>query len=263
MWLIKNRRLRQTLGLLETGNLLLLKLLWKNPAAGRVYPGLVFRDYLSLVKQERWRNCTVFEVCEGLPLARITLEHLPGEGIATSVAELAHLAIISRAVRPKTIFEIGTFRGRTALNFALNSPDDSRVYTMDLPPRDREHVLHDMSAADAGIVAKSQTGADFQGKDVAHKIQQLYANSLGFDFSPYFGQMDIVFVDGGHHYEAAASDTRNALQMVRPGGFVIWHDFANYGDYNDVTRAVLALVPPKQVMQIDNTELAVYRRPVA
>lgn len=58
-----------------------------------------------------------------------------------------------------------------------------------------------------------------------------------------------------------ASDTRNALRMVRPGGFIIWHDFANYGDYNDVTRAALELLPRNQVVQIDNSELAVYRRP--
>ena len=261
MWLTKHRQLRQIGGVLETANLLFLKLLFKNPAGSRVYPGLVFRDYMSLVKNERWPSRTIFEVCEGLTHDRIQLEHLPGSGIGTSIAELAYMAMICRAVRPQQIFEIGTFRGRTALNFALNSPDDCTIFTMDLPPEEKLNKPGDMNAADVQIVSKSQTGIDYQGKDVAHKIRQLFANSMNFDFSPYHGQVDIVFVDGGHHYEASASDTRNALKMVRPGGFILLHDFANYGDYNDVTRAVLDLLPRDSVVQLENSELAVYRAP--
>jgi predicted O-methyltransferase YrrM len=263
MWLTKHRRLRQFNGVLETANWLFLKLLFKNPSGSRTYPGLVFRDYMSLVKNEHWPSRSIFEVCGGLSHERIQIEHLPGDGIATSIAELAYMAMICRALKPKKIFEIGTFRGRTALNFALNSPDDCTIYTMDLPPQERLPGLRDMHAADAQIVTQSITGADYQGKDVAYKIRQIYANSMQFDFSPYLDQMDIVFIDGGHHYEAAASDTRNALRMVRPGGFVLWHDFANYGDYNDVTRAALDLLPRDTVVQIENSELAVYRAPVA
>ena len=40
----------------------------------------------------------------------------------------------TRALEPTCIFEIGTFRGRTAMNFALNSPETCRVFTLDLPP---------------------------------------------------------------------------------------------------------------------------------
>lgn len=261
MWLTKNRRLRVLCGSLETANWLFVKLLLRNPAASRVYPGLVFRDYMSLVKDDKWQSRTIFEVCNGLTLDRIQLEHLPGAGIATSIAELGYMAMICRGLKPRRIFEIGTFRGRTALNFALNSPDDCTIYTMDLPPESRQARDTEMNAADAKIVTESHTGIDYVGKDVAHKIEQIYANSLEFDFSPYEGQIDIVFVDGAHHYHAVASDTRNALRMVRPGGFVLWHDFANYGDYNDVTRAVLDVCPADSVIQLENSELAVYRSP--
>jgi len=70
-----------------------------------------------------------------------------------------------------------------------------------------------------------------------------------------------VFVDGAHHYEAVLSDTRQALKMVRPGGAILWHDFANYGDYNDVTRAVLDEIGGERIMQIANTQLAIYLQP--
>jgi predicted O-methyltransferase YrrM len=261
MLLIKNKTLRQCLGVLETANVLFLKLLFKRPSAARLYPGVVFRDYLSLVRSEKWISRTVVDIVPAAEGQRIVLEHLAGGGIDTSIAELAHLALLTRAIAPKAIFEIGTFRGRTALNFALNSPDDCVVYTMDLGAEERKLATSEMNAADAEIVQHSLTGCDYRGKDVTHKINQLFGNSLEYDFSPYAGKIDLVFVDGAHHYDAVVSDTRNGLAMLRPGGYLVWHDFANYGDYNDVTRGVLDLLPSHEVIQIENTQLAVYRKP--
>jgi hypothetical protein len=50
--------------------------------------------------------------------------------------------------------------------------------------------------------------------------------------------------------------------MARPGSYIVWHDFANYGEYNDVTRAILDTLPCDQVIEIANTQLAIYRKPV-
>lgn len=106
---------------------------------------------------------------------------------------------------------------------------------------------------------KSVTGIDYQTRPERSKIEQLFGNSLTFDFSPYYGRMDLVFVDGAHHYDAVISDTTQALQMLAPGGVVLWHDFANYGDYNDVTRAILKLVPGDRLIQISNSQIALYQ----
>ena len=51
--------------------------------------------------------------------------------------------------------------------------------------------------------------------------------------------------------------------MLADGGAIVWHDFATYGEYNDVTRAVLDLLAPDEVVQIDNSLLAIYRKPPA
>lgn len=259
MLLVKNKFIRQFFGLLETGNLLSLKLLLKNPSALRTFPGFVFRDYMRLVRRDRWVSMSILELFPGLQETRIVLEHMAGRGIYTPMDELAYLALITKAMQPKEIFEIGTFRGRTALNFALNSPDPCRIFTMDLPPEERDKLSSELGAADRGIVQASETGIDYRGKDVSSKIQQIFGDSNKFDFSPYFGRMDIVFVDGAHDYRSVRSDSVNAQRMVRPGGVIVWHDFANYGDYNDVTRAVLELFPPSRVIQIENSQLAVYR----
>ena len=39
---------------------------------------------------------------------------------------------------------------------------------------------------------------------------------------------------------------------------MIWHDFANFGDYHDVTRAILDVLPDNEVYQIEDTQLAVH-----
>jgi len=193
---------------------------------------------------------------------RITLEHLSGHGINVPQDELAYLALITRAINQKQIFEIWTFRGRTALNFALNYPDDCIIWTLDLPLEGRDEFARTTGTADSGIIMESIPGIDYRGKDVESKIWQLYGNSMEFDFTPYHGAMDLVFVDGAHHHDAAKSDTMNALEIVKQHGLIIWHDFCKYyGDYNDVTRAALDVFPGEESIQICNTQLAVFRQP--
>ena len=260
MLLISNKSIRLAAGALETLSFLSLKLLWRTRPGWRAFSGRVFRDYMSLAREGRWRSRSIDELFPGQQSTRLTLEYLKGEGIHTPADELVYLAFVTAALRPRQIFEIGTFRGRTALNFALNSPAECVIHTLDLPSDDRVAAAQATNAADRGIIGQSQTGIDYQGKPEAAKIRQLFGNSLTFDYSPYAGRMDLVFVDGAHHYEAAHSDTRNALRMLAPNGVILWHDFANYGDYNDVTRAVLATLPGRAVVQIGSSQLAFYQQ---
>ena len=142
MLLIKAKRLRQFFGLLETGNFLLLKLALKNPSQLNTFPGKIFRTYVSLAGKDKWQSKSIFELYPNSHGTRIVLEHLSGEGIYTPLDELAYLALITKLKSPQAIFEIGTFRGRTALNFALNSPPDCTVYTLDLPLDTREEAMN-------------------------------------------------------------------------------------------------------------------------
>ena len=119
----------------------------------------------------------------------------------------------------------------------------------------------DLGPADRALTQRRRVGQEYANKDVTHKIEQLYGDSRSFDFAPYAGQADIVFIDGGHTYEIARSDTENAIRLCRPGGAILWHDFGNYGDYADVVRAVLDCLPADEVYQIGSTQLALYRKP--
>jgi predicted O-methyltransferase YrrM len=259
--LLRNKSLRKIAGVLETMNWLSLRLLLKSSARYQLFPGMIFRDYVHLAGGDRWRSASAFDVIRdigGVP-GRITIEHLPGLGIDTPLDELAYLALITKSIAPRLIFEIGTFRGRTALNFALNSDESCQIHTLDLAPEERTDAMGSAGGADAKIINSIELGANFIETEVAGKIKQLCGDSTEFDFKPYFGKVDLVFVDGGHTFEVVLSDTRNAIKMARPGGIILWHDFGNYGDYNDVTRAVLQQLPGQEVTQIENSQLALYQ----
>lgn len=260
MLLSRNKRIRQIAGLLETGNLLFLRLLLRNRAAAAVFPGEIYRAYMAHAREGPWSCRSIFEILPDTRRIRAQIEHIPSDVIATPLEQLACLSLLTKATQPRAIFEIGTFRGRTALNFALNAPDDAQIYTLDLPPDDRESAQARTNTSDATIITESQTGIEYRGSDVEHKITQLYGNSSSFDFSSYFGKMDLVYVDGAHHYDAVRKDSENAIRMLQDGGYVLWDEFCNYGDYNDVTRAVIDTVPKGEVVQVANTQLALYRK---
>ena len=154
----------------------------------------------------------------------------------TSLQELAVLAALVAQRRPLRIFEIGTFDGRSTVNMAVNTTPDAEVFTLDLPAGMASSTALTTDPHDIQFVEKPTSGARFAGADVSSRITQLRGDSATFDFGPYRGTVDLVFIDGSHSYEYVLSDSRNALDMLRAGGgVVLWHD---YGVWPGVTRAL-------------------------
>lgn len=187
------------------------------------------------------------------------------EFAAATVLDRVALAALVKRHRPQRIFEIGTFRGVTAMTMAANAPAGSVLYTLDLPPT--------MSAAQ--IASEHYAGNDRSGfhklaradasRDVGRllathagpgTIEQLYGDSTTFDFSAFHESVDLFFVDGCHSYPNALADTRTAWRCLRPGGVAVWHDFP----WEDVQKAVgEANVGPVTV--IADTNLAFATKP--
>jgi predicted O-methyltransferase YrrM len=167
----------------------------------------------------------------------VQLSQLATEAGNISLTELAVIAAICAARRPASIFEIGTFDGRTTLNLAENSPVETIVYTLDLPADQMRQTKFVLAAGEEEFVRKPLSGGRFAGSPDAARIRQLHGDSAQFDFSPFQGQIDLIFVDGSHAYEYVANDSRAALDMIRPGGMVIWHDYGS-GDWPGVNRAL-------------------------
>jgi len=149
---------------------------------------------------------------------------------------LQELTIISQIVKdnkPKNIFEIGTFNGRTTLNLDYFSTEDAHVYTLDLPKKDLDNAKFGIEEGDRKYVDKNVIGEKY--KEKVSKVTQLYGDSATFDFSPYYGKMDFIFVDGAHSAPYAENDTEIAFKLLRKGGIILWHD---YGVWRGVTKVL-------------------------
>jgi hypothetical protein len=60
-----------------------------------------------------------------------------------------------------------------------------------------------------------------------------------------------------------ASDSRKALRMVRPGGFVFWHDYRGPDRAPGVYRTLNELAKSLPLRHVAGTSLVFYRAPEA
>jgi len=176
----------------------------------------------------------------------------------SNALETFYLALICRVADPQAIFEIGTYEGRTANIMALHTSPNCRIYTLDLPPGKTETHLP-LGHGDRFWLDKTATrvgkrlGALPNPTDNA-RIEQLFGDSATFDYSPYRGCMDLVFVDGAHSYEYVLSDARNALTLLTPRGFILMHDLLTHVG---VTQAALVLRQQHEVIHVAQTSFAI------
>jgi hypothetical protein len=143
-----------------------------------------------------------------------------------SIADIVALAQVARFLDSRHMFEIGTFRGYTTYHLALNTAIDARVYTLDLPASGIQAAK--LEITDVSLINKPFSGEWFLGTPVESKITQLLGDSASFDYSPYEGQMDFVYVDGAHSYEYAMSDSLTARRLIAPNGVILWHDYPTW-----------------------------------
>ncbi len=182
----------------------------------------------------------------------------------TTDAEAWILAVLAK--QAQCLFEFGTCTGKTAYLWARNAPAGARIVTITLAPDNLN--AHQVDTADDprdvefALRESSHTSFLYTGSDVAYKVQQLYGDSKALDVSPWAGSCDVVFIDGSHAYSYVMSDSAKALDLVRPGGVVLWHDYAGPGHSKGVYRAVNEIAKRLPLVRISGTALAAYRRPM-
>jgi predicted O-methyltransferase YrrM len=145
-----------------------------------------------------------------------------------SLQELVVINILINRYHAKTIFEIGTFDGRTTLNMAANAGPGARVYTLDLPRADVDSASLPLDAGDKQFVDKEASRVRFRRTDWEKEIVQLSGDSATFDYGPYTGKVDMVFIDGSHSYDYVKNDTEAALKIVNGSAVIVWHDYQPY-----------------------------------
>lgn len=134
---------------------------------------------------------------------------------------LKQLVALARALGTRRVFEIGTYNGVTALTLARNLPD-AEVHTLDLAPE--EEPALPLFEADSLNFRGTEARA-YDGCPESERIVQHLGDSASFEFGPFAGTIDLVYVDGAHSYEYVHNDTRAAFDLVSAHGAVVWDDY--------------------------------------
>jgi hypothetical protein len=95
-------------------------------------------------------------------------------------------------------------------------------------------------------------------------VTHIEGNSQNFDFTPYKGQFDMVFIDGDHHSDAVKKDTQTAFELLRDEkSIIVWHDYGY--DPETIRWSVLYAIwegtpeeKRKYLYHVANTMCAVY-----
>jgi hypothetical protein len=169
--------------------------------------------------------------------------------------DLCALLRVARWIAPGRIFEMGTFQGATTAHLAANT--SAEIFTLDLP-REMAVGLGDYIPKEAALLQpKDSIGRHFRDRNPDALIRQLWGDSRTFDYAPYRDSMDLVLVDACHLYDYVVSDSQNAFDLLGGSGAILWHDF---GNAQDVTRAVIELGRRYPIYHIEGTWLALYVR---
>ena len=124
---------------------------------------------------------------------------------------------LARHYQPEYIVEVGTFAGGTAVGFAnaINENGQGKLICVDQDSYSNG-TFPQVVKRNLARVGFSET-----------KLQLCCGNSK--EWLPKLTEtlkekVDIVLIDGDHTYEGALADLRNAVPLVKPGGFILVHD---------------------------------------
>lgn len=190
----------------------------------------------------------------------IVLENFLGHWGNISVEEVCKIALITKFLKPKKVFEFGTYNGMTTLQLALNAPRNCKVYTLDLPDNISPKIP--LGKIDT-LVAKhfkdkfdTKTGSYFKNrKDI--KVIQILQDSATFDPSLFKNSIDLIFIDAAHDYKNKKKDSDNAFFMLKKVGVIVWHNYADVGN-PDITKYLYQLSAHKKIYHLKNTMFAIY-----
>lgn len=134
--------------------------------------------------------------------------------------DIESLAAALLHIRPKRIFEIGTYRGASA-ELMLALLPETEVVSIAFVREDaaeKQFNNDELSVAEVGaLVSDGNRG----------RFTQLIGDSHQIDpkaFVKAHGKMDLVFIDGDHSREGVRQDTELARAILASGGAIAWHD---------------------------------------
>ena len=175
-----------------------------------------------------------------------------------SMSELCILALVTKVLKPKAVFEFGTYKGRTTSMFILNVDHGASVTSLDLPQEAglSEAQRREYIDTDAALVEHRHPAEFIYRLHLDTRCQLLACSSLDFDPSPYAGTIELGFIDGAHALPFVQNDTRKMATMMASRGLVFWHDYGGKGRFQPLAGYLEQLSQRIPIYRISGTSLA-------
>lgn len=205
-----------------------------------------------------------FRLTELGPSLQSEINFIPNIKVKGGISDLETWILCMLAKSCKKIFEFGTCTGKTAYLLARNTPPESRIVTITLPPQ--AHQSYQAKQGDSQIAYEEALAEScfqtfyYSGTPEQEKIIQLFDDSKKFDEVPFQENFDLIFIDGSHAYSYVLSDTEKALKMVKKGGWILWHDYRGPKRNKDVFDALNHLSKTYPLQLIEKTSLAILNK---
>ena len=142
----------------------------------------------------------------------VSIGQIPRGSWSTPLADLLMLLKIAVCTEPKRLMEIGSYRGYTALFLAQHISPDAKIVTIDRHP-------------DHGEAYRKTSLASMIERRVGETDRAMFARDEPASY-------DLIFVDADHSYRSVRNDTELVLPLLSPDGFIVWHDYANWGYFS-------------------------------
>lgn len=171
----------------------------------------------------------------------IVFQQFPKGSWSTPLADVAMLLKVVVCTHPKTLMEVGSFRGYTALSLAQHMAPDARMVTVD---RDPNH----------GEAYRNTLYAERIDRRIGKTSPELFQADRQ-------GSYDFIFLDADHTYSGVKYDTEILLPLLSPIGYFLWHDYANWGYFdgkNGVPEYLNELSQTLPIAHISGSDVAMY-----
>ena len=150
---------------------------------------------------------------------------------------LLNLAVGRNARR---ILEVGTYRARTTYALHINCPEATLVsYDIQVLDSEYRQLLSNNSNVSLRHASFSASGEELRLEE----------------------KFDFLFIDGSHQFEHVIEDSLLALNLVAPGGIILWHDYRPNDYRTDTLRvpeALTIIARTHPIHAVINTTCAVF-----
>lgn len=166
------------------------------------------------LSQDRNLNIETLNKC----LQKLNLDLYSEDNGMYSEHLLIFAALSNTNFKPKSILEIGTFDGKTALILSDLFPE-SIVNTIDL--KDNDVLFKNTYHRN-----KKNKFSEKRNKIINSnsKINFIQSNSLNLTLNNKLQNQDLIWVDGAHGYPIVTSDITNSIRLLNDSGILMCDD---------------------------------------